>query len=303
MKIPAPFAATVVGAGLVLIFLPLDARELGRSLAELWDLGHVAFFFCLLSLALPRFRWRGQQVSLPAGIGLALVIGLGIGGAIEALQQGIAGREASLGDLYRDITGALLAAGWTRWRMVSTLTPFMKGLRVFAVLLILPSCVHLSLALMDEWRAWREFPVLLGSGDRLSLTRFGNPANLRPVASGVEVAFSTALYSGFNLRYFPRDWSGFARLELLLDNPAEETVSLTCRIHDRAHNQDYADRFNGRYAIVKGANAITVDLVEAARLSSGRVMDMRHIAGLGCFTTRLARPAVLVLRRIRLVQK
>jgi hypothetical protein len=46
-----------------------------------------------------------------------------------------------------------------------------------------------------------------------------------------------------------------------------------------------------------------VDLVEAAQLSSGRVMDMRHIAGLGCFTTRLARPAVLVLRRIRLVQK
>ncbi|HLB31475.1 MAG TPA: VanZ family protein [Gammaproteobacteria bacterium] len=303
MRIPAAFAAIVVIAGLFLLFLPQDVKELGRSLAVLWDLGHVVFFFCLLSVVLPRFRWRGRQVSPPAGIVLALAIGLGLGGLIEALQQGITGREASLGDLYLDVTGALLAAGWIRWHRDSTMTSIAKGLRVVALLMILPVGAQLTLALMDEWRAWREFPVLLDSGDRLSLTRFGNRANLEPVVSGVQVAFSTAKYSGFNLRYFPRDWSDFARLELLFDNPAEEAVSLTCRIHDRAHNQDYADRFNGRYAIVPGANVIVVDLAAAALLTSGRRLDMRRIAGLGCFTTRLAHPAVLVLRRIRLVEK
>lgn len=303
MRIPAALAAPVVIAGLFLFFLPLDAKELGRSLAVLWDLGHVAFFFCLLSLALPRFRWRERHVTSPVGVGLALAIGLGIGGLIEALQQGITGREASLGDLYRDITGALLAAGWTRWRADATMPPYMQGLRVVALLMIMPVGAQLTLALMDEWRAWREFPVLLDSGDRLLLTRFGNQTNLQPNSSGVQVAFGTTLYSGFNLRYFPRDWSGYARLELLLDNPAEETVALTCRIHDRAHNQDYADRFNGRYVIVPGANVIAVDLAAAALLPSGRRLDLRRIAGLGCFTTRLAQPAVLVLRRIRLVEK
>ena len=293
-------SSIVLISGLFLLFIPLDVQGLGRSLAALWNLGHLLFFFCLTWMLLPRIKWKGIQAPAGVGIGLAMVCGLVLGGLIEFLQHGIDGRSAGVGDIYLDITGAMLASVWTEWRPGMTLFPYAATLRVVSIMVAAPLFFPLLAALADEWRARRDFPVLVDSTSCMALSRFSDQKNLQWLGDSIRIDFTTTRYSGFGLRFFPRGWTGYARLEMSLSNPSDRTITLTCRIHDRSHNQAYEDRFNAMYAIVPGENTIVMNLAEVSALPTGRLMDMTNIAGIGCFTTSLERPVALLLHRIGL---
>lgn len=93
------------GASILLFYGGPDAY-VPRSVKELWNLGHV-FYFALLTILVSKVliyfifsvRWVWTLSLL-----LALLWGL----AIEIIQQG-GDRNAEIMDVFRDLTGALLA--------------------------------------------------------------------------------------------------------------------------------------------------------------------------------------------------
>ena len=119
----------------------------------------------------------------------------------------------------------------------------------------------------------------------------------------MKVALNTSLYSGVSLKYFPRNWRHYKYLQLSIFNPDDEPIKVTCRINDMRHtlgNQDYDDRFNQRFSLVKGWNLITVPLDQVASAPKGRKMDLDKVQELGIFATGLSQPKVLYIDYVML---
>ncbi len=182
-----------------------------------------------------------------------------------------------------------------------------KGLSVFFLLV---ACLPLAEALCDEGIARGQFPLLAdfetpfekdrwegnarASVDR-SVSRHGN-ASLR-------VEMDTSLYSGIALVYFPRNWNAYHFLLLEVFNPSSEAISITCRIHDRQHEegvQTYKDRFNEGFLLQQGWNELRIDLGKVARAPFGRVMDLGEIRAVGLFATKLSAPRTVFVDYVRL---
>ena len=94
------------------------------------------------------------------------------------------------------------------------------------------------------------------------------------------VGMDTSLYSGITLVHFPRNWRGYRILVLEVFNPSPEGLEVTCRIHDRQHEegeQRHEDRFNKNFHLRPGWNSIRIDLGEVTRAPVGRTMDLGEI--------------------------
>lgn len=286
-----------------LLFLGGPDFHAPRSWKLAWQLGHPLLFFLLL-LALVAGT-RARDWSLGRRVGLGLAVGLAVGGAIEWLQ-GLIGREPSLNDLRLDLLGALLGAlccvgaGSGAERRLGWGFAIVAG----AVLLVL-DLRPLAVAVIDEYRAWRSFPVLSDFSTPFETGRWHADGGLRvvPAPGGVggnalRVELRPAAYAGFRLVHFPRDWRGYRELRLRMH--AEAGQRLVCRIHDRAHDDHHADRFNRAFAIVPGWNELTIPLVEVARAPRGRAMAMGDVAELGCFRADLRDPVTLHLGVVEL---
>ena len=292
----ASFAVIIIGVPL--LFIPLDNYYQPRSLGQAWNFGHVVLFACATIMLSSRWRWlRARSFELQVAI-LAL-LSLLVGYGIELVQLHTGG-DYSLQDVCLDISGACLAAavypgGRRPWMKYS---PLFLRLAVIAYLLF--RAYPLALDLVDEYRARAQFPVLADFTSSLQLDRFGGGAGLKITAGGMQVSFGTTKYSGFSLKYFPRDWRGYAHVRIELNNPGPDEIDLTCRIHDELHNQSYDDRFNRRFAIQPGAQAIMISLAEVENSPRTRKMDLGRIGGLGCFTVSRAIPAQLVISSIAL---
>jgi len=199
-----------------------------------------------------------------------------------------------------DLTGAALAAARSgaaapgSWRAVRMLVQVL-ALAALVLMLRPPAA-----AALDEWRASRQFPVLIEFRYPNEVNRLALNPRLTLVEQGLRIRFGTEHYSGFTLRYFPRDWRGWGYLELAFDNPGHGELSLTCRIHDVHHDNDYHDRYNDTFRIAPGYQVLRLPLARVASAPTNRRMDMEHIAAVGCFTIDLDRPRELILRRIAL---
>jgi len=288
----------VVAVGIPLLFIPWNNTYHPRSLKLIWNFGHVPLFACaaiLLTSSWPAYRKRIFE----AQIGILAVLAAAAGMAIEAIQF-YTGRQFSFQDVWLDVIGACL---------VPVVIPVCRGMlikyslwiiRLAVLACLLARAYPLGISLLDEYQARRQFPVLAGFESSLELDRFGGGSRLNLRGDGLQVRFGMELYSGFSLKYFPSDWSGYHVLSINIRNPGTDAVYLTCRIHDQHHDQSYEDRFNRRFTITPGEHTVNIDLQEVAAAPRGRTMDMKNIGGLGCFTVRLAAPRVLIIRKIAL---
>jgi len=119
----------------------------------------------------------------------------------------------------------------------------------------------------------------------------------------MRVQFGCELYSGIFIDRMPRNWSVYKTLSLDFYLPESVPLDLTCRIHDIEHTageQKYSDRFNRTLHLVPGLNRIEISLAEVRQAPHDRELDLRHIAGLGLFTTGLALPRTLFVQNIQL---
>lgn len=289
--------ALIAGGALLFVHEPAAGRH--RLLLQIWNLGHVWLFGVIgffVGERLVRLTWRG--------FALALVAGALAGGAIELLQLTI-GRDCSLGDVIADTIG--MAGG--------LLLSAQATLRRHRVLFgLATACVAVALAVqlwpvlrsaVDAYNAWREFPVLAdfesGALPSLQRERFsGTGAELVSEEGALRVSLRAGQYPGFSLDDFPRDWRGWHRLVLDLDNPSGTELALTCRIHDARHNQQYSDRFNRRFMLWPGRQQLQIDMAAVAVAPRGRAMDMSAIHFPMCFAIDLAKPRDLRIHAIRL---
>ena len=107
--------------------------------------------------------------------------------------------------------------------------------------LCLYAITPLTISMIDEWSMYRNFPLLGDFSSPLEVRRWQGDVEIVDLMSSggkqkvLKVSLGTTHYSGFPLSYFPRDWSGYRRLQLKLFNPLQSPLKLTIRIHDSQH--------------------------------------------------------------------
>ena len=282
--------------GLALLALVMAAQALIPSGADetilvgaILDAGHVPLFavFALVVLWLSRSTVPGTGARHYL-IVLALVVIAGLG--TEFIQK-FSARDAGWGDFGRDLLGgsaAVLVAfamGAGRgWRRILAFT--------LAVVLLAVGVAELGRVYLDYRGRDASFPSLAGF-DATWEPRFvhGHDADIDLVVAGGEgmegraakVTFRPAAYPSLSIREPFPDWTDFSVMELVVRNERDTPVEFWVRIHDAAHDETYADRFNARYVADPGTHRLTVPLEQVAKGPRDRDLDLATVAGIAFF--------------------
>lgn len=238
--------------------------------------------FCLLGRFPKLSRWRRYVT--------AFVLAIAAGGAIEIIQP-LFGRGAELGDWLNDALGA--AAGLA-------LLAYVKSKRPMFLVVALGLLAPVAWLVVGAGSAYisraGSFPVLFGDSthsDRyftrtrgvetapaslpLAWAQTGDPESLRIRIVGQR-------WPGVTLSEPQPDWRPYSRLLIDLTNPEANPLTLTLRVHDRAHDNRAGDRFNRTFTVAaEQRSVLVVPLSEIASAPEGRVMDLSRVAGIILF--------------------
>lgn len=291
----------------VLLFVGGPGYRSHRSVAAAWDLGHVAAF-ALWSYLL--VSWKPVAgTSVPGQWGIVLASCLVAGSAIEGIQWVIGG-DVSAGDVFRDIVGGVTTLSWFAPSAKKPGSGVRRAAGILTAILLIIAGVPLVAAFSDETIARFQFPTLSDFETPLETSRWDGDARFsvsRAVArrgkASLCVEMGTALYSGVSLVHFPGDWRGYRFLTMDVQNPSQEEIVITCRIHDRLHEageQRYEDRFNRAFRLPPGWSEIRIDLGEVARAPAGRGMDLGRIRAVMLFAKNLQQRRTIYLDSVRL---
>lgn len=268
-------------------------------LLAVWDLCHIVFFFCVVYAV----QWRYKLTSFRSWF-IVAAVAFALGGSIEIIQ-GMTGRNASWGDVARNMTGVWLGLAWgvtrakgLRWH---------RALSAIALAVLFIPFTHLA---VDRAKSLREFPVLANFERPVGVVYWGRDVSIAPAPQreaandhALKVELSTARYSGFYFEHFPADWRGYKSLHFELFNPTEKSLTMVLRLHDAWHHQSgqaYGDRFNIRFQVEPGWNAYQFSLDDVRNAPTKRDMDLSRIQTLGIFTMNLPQPTTLYFDNLRL---
>ncbi|TKB23980.1 VanZ family protein [Desulfopila sp. IMCC35006] len=279
-----------------------------RSVKEFWNLGHL-FFFAMFALVLDSYWWA-QNRSIFFRILFTFFILLFVGVGIELIQLNITSRSCSLSDVVRDLSGGAIVLFWKASRRQPPLQAILSGFLL--IIIVSYNFAPLLLALTDEYRSYKAFPLLAGfeceaefrrwtSGPGVGFHRVSAP-RLQGGYSG-QITLTTDKYSGVSLDHFPRDWSGKRGLAFSVFNPGRQIV-LHYRVHDSQHNvteQRFTDRYNGKTVLEHGWNEIIIPMADIINGLKGRKMDITKISGFGIFVMNQNERRILFLDNVRLL--
>jgi len=305
----------VVALALTMTFVELPWQS--RLSRALTNTGHVAATGAIAIAMLAIVR-QCVAARIAAQYALALVGAIVLGAAVEILQATI-GRDAELADLARDALGAgvfllfaFLADPGTRAIRDTPRKRWKTLVLCCAFALLLAS--SMDVLIWGSAYLYRDlrFPVLVSFGSAWQ-TRFVSLAAERlefvdrpsawaghASARVGRITLGDERYSGFSLEEPHPDWRGFEWLTIDLFSDEVQDFQLTVRVHDAAHDQDYADRYNREFLIRPGAQRIRIALSEIEVAPARRRMDMSEIAGLVAFVHRPPRRLVIHVDGIRL---
>lgn len=275
----------------------------GPLLKSAWNLGHI-LLFALLTLAFRPWRWfSGWRLWL---VVTAVLLAVGIG--IELIQNDY-NREMDRRDLLRNLIGSWLVIAWHPLLMPERRTSFSKGVMAATVTLLL--CFELGATGMvaaRQWQVHHQLPLLYDFSHqdtdgfwtgRLAVSADHSVNHTQ----SLKIELGTDTYSGVSLNNLPADWRGFERLTITLFNPSSDSLALTLRINDVAHDRSdhaYNDRYNTRLTLNPGFNTFTRKLADIENAPEGRTMDMSQVRRMGLFAVRLPAPRTVYLSELRL---
>ena len=108
-----------------------------------------------------------------------------------------------------------------------------------------------------------------------------------PCGNAFRVEFGTAPYAGIQLEEPYPDWRTAHTLVLDLRNPGETDLPLALRVHDRAHNLQFRDRFNRDFTLRAHERLeLAIPIAEIEHAPADRLMDLSRIAGVVVFRDR-----------------
>ncbi|MDB4582918.1 VanZ family protein [Draconibacterium sp.] len=280
---------------------------LPRSLKELWNLAHIAYFFLLLYLIgyIPSLKSISAKILIPGLILFSLLLG----GLIELCQYAT-GRTPDGQDIVLDLTGGLLALVF----LGRFSKPFNRGLllsfRIVLLTFLAVQSTPFAVAVVDEIIAYRQFPVLISNDTPFELDRWRGNSDIEidriESANLLKIRLSPEhRYPGTSLGYFPGDWSGYNLLVIRFYNPSPLPLNVSVRVHDRAHESSYSyqDRFNLNTRVQPGWSDLKIGLNQIRNAPQDREMNMREISDLSVFTNKLNKERVVYINKIYLSRK
>ena len=312
-----PFLVTAILAlALLVVFGELPGRPLILHVVQ--KLGHPSVFgvIALGILVLARQRpapASGPAIDYLAAFAIALTIG-----ALTELGQIFTHRDPSLRDVGLDARGAAaalaLAAAFDVRCRPGRFAPQWRALYLGAALVLLAIILTpLAWTLAGYTLRSQRFPALFVPATRLDLLfvsgmggkieRFALPAAQARTAgeTALRVPLIARPYAGVSLDEPAPDWRGYATLVVELTNPGRSDLALSVRVHDRAHDFTYADRFNSEVTVPAGRREVLEFPVAAIRdAPRGRSIDLAHIANLQLFRAGPDGPREFWLHRIEL---
>lgn len=262
-----------------------------------WNLGHVAFFFCL-TLAIFGLA-QLTQVSRQARY-LCIVL---LSSLVIELVQTQFDRFFSLSDIARNLLGAafalsLLSRTKKRWLWVASLA-----------LLILADLTRLGALIWQELQIARRVPIIenfeqptLAKHWRNNVTLVNDLTYEGRYAAKVEL--QPGIYANIFFAPLPRNWQGFRTFELAIYWPENEPRTVNIRLHDIEHELNSEkpsnDRFNHSYVLASGWNLLTINLQSVTNAPDTRSLDLANMHSLGIFFTRQQQPGWIVLDALQL---
>ncbi|MFC3701286.1 hypothetical protein ACFOND_06485 [Reinekea marina] len=262
-----------------------------------WNLGHIGFFFiatwafCSVAPLWSRDKpWRYL-----AAIAIASLL-------IESIQFTI-GRNLSLMDIARNITGAALALSITL-KDRAPKAMFMAGL----VFVLIDFSLFTKVAIQD-WHYQHRHPIIenFETSQFLSFWPKHITQQSREVLEGNYAGYvrlTAGKFSGIQVSPVLRDWSAYRAIQVAIFNSQSFERPITIRMHDVLHEQSdqkYADRFNRTVMLQPGWNKLSLALTDVEKTTSGRVMDVSNMHQIGIFYSGLEQDDYLILDDIRLI--
>jgi len=110
-------------------------------------------------------------------------------------------------------------------------------------------------------------------------------------------------YPGLSPRLSRHDWRGFEALCLDVFNPGEKALYITVRIDDKKDYPDYRDRYNHRFAIQPGTNAIKIPIAGLTTSGTHRQLNAGTIERFMFFMVNPAERHALFVDYIRLCRQ
>ncbi|VAW35773.1 hypothetical protein MNBD_DELTA03-1599, partial [hydrothermal vent metagenome] len=186
------------------------------------------------------------------------------------------------------------------------------ALALIAGIILCWNLYPVTTALVDEWQAERDFPLLAGFEHPYELSRWEEGYSLacrsreqaRQGNFSLRVSLSTATYSGVHLEYFPHNWQGLSFLAFSIYNAGLRPLTITVRVNDKKHEEGpqlYKDRYNRSFSIHHGWNDIKISLAAIRNAPANRKMNMSEISELGFFVIRQKKARVIFLDDVRLI--
>ena len=291
---------------LLVLFLFIGGPQLidQRSFQNLWDFGHVILFALLSAIILRDSKWLNSK---KLSIQFTLIIGFTfiLGSLIEVVQLFI-GRTYEFIDVWRSIVGSLIAIVFFKdFKLVKSYK--IKIAKVFVLLLLLAAAWPLIKSLTDEIQARIDFPIISDFENRFELEKWYGQCyvtiNNEYVIHGdqsLKAELLTIKYSGISISYFPIDWQEYSKIKFSVYYPETEPLQLTCRLHDKKHNNHYNDRFNRSFYVKQGWNEISIVLKDVINAPENRKMDITNMKNFALFAISLNERKTIYFDYLRL---
>lgn len=301
--------ALVPGVALLILGLHWLGPGSGTPLvSDLRNTLHAPGFAVLTAIALLAFRRPDDDAAL-----LKVAALVGVFALLAEASQVFTLRDADAGDALADLVGIAGALGlWllcvkgAAARHARLARPVLALLTAVALTISVGAPVAAAYSIYTQNRL---LPVLLdfehGSMSRLYRSSRDNVAVVAaprgwPKASGhvARVLMDNPVTDG-GLEFAPYpDWSGYESLTFVAAAPSP--VRLTLRIHDVAHNGEYADRFNTSFQLDEVPRVFRVPIARVRQTPSGRLLDVENIRTVMFFVADPAPDTTVLIDEIRL---
>ena len=297
-------AALLLGVSLL---VPLPS--FGRPGWVIMDLLHVPAFVVLALITGTLFQARMR--ARPVLRIVALWIGISLAGGLFEWLQGYSGRSANWRDAFANCAGAaagllILEARWTGQAAVRW------GLYPAGIVIGFVGASDSLAQLSDVIRQYRSVPSLSSFETDAELQRWSLKQQTSASRtckqathgeSSLQIELQPDDYSGVDLRWpWPR-WSEFEEFKFDVRLDQGQPLELTVKVFDREHTRrgfPHADRFHKTVVLSPGWQTVSIPLEQIRQAPSGRVMNLREIAGVEFFVRELGAERTLHLDHLRL---